>query len=306
MATKLDIRKIWVIYSMLNGKRWVQNDLIVYLNNIEDSMLVNYIDEEKLSYKEGILPELIAKGYQGLDDELELTSEEAKNELGRPKKKISKPIISNVLKSLMDEKIIKKERLPQKGKGPDPDEYYLKDDFEALEKILDIFYGLKLDPHFSLYIRNEFISSTYAKKQIPTLLEIINKKMKFSFTEIEKESILNILFISPRAVSFALNYLKKFSLLRIPLTFRSEYKVDVEHFLLCLQLELGEDIKHLTLPQNIKNFEYKITVSFAGERLGEKNISKELGKDIIQTVISPKSSEEIYWNFPPNIDDSPL
>jgi len=301
---KVERRRIWTINALLDGKVWFNEELIDYLNDREDYILTKHIEEEKDCYRNGVLPDLISSGYEPID-ELELTLEKVKCDLKRPEPKISKGMFTRVHSSLTDEGIIEQVPTKKKGRGPPPEAYCLMDSFDALEKILNIFYDdSKVPPEFSAFLGSKFVSSNYAKKQIPMLLEAINEKMKFSFNEIEKKSVLNILFISPRAVKVALDYLKKLTF--IPTEFEHEYKGDVEVFLFSLQLKLGEDIMHLTLPKNIKNFEYKITVSFDDDNFGKKNISKVIEKDIIQTTILPKFSEDIYNHTRSNPDYSPV
>lgn len=303
---KLERRRIWTIYALLDGKVWLNEELMDYLNDKEDYILSEYIEEEKDCYRNGMLPDLISSGYEPAD-EMELTLEKVKCDLEKPENKISKGMFTRVHKSLTNEGIIKQVPTKKKGRGPPPEAYCLVDSLDALEKILNIFYDdSKVPLEFSVFLGIKFISSSYAKKQIQILLEAVNEKMKFSFSEIEKEAILNMLFISPRAILFTLDYLKKLTFIRIPLTFEYEYKGDVEIFLFSLQLKLGEDIMQLTLPKNFKNFEYKITVSFTDEQFGKKNISKQLGKNIVQTCIIPKYSEEAHMNSKSNIDFSPL
>lgn len=302
---KLEVRRIWVIFSLFNCEKWLHDDLTYHLNEIDKKILENYVDERKQIYN-AILPDLKIAGHKPLDN-LELTLEEAKIELDRPDRKISKEMMSKVLKSLRVDEIIRRTNVEKDGRGPDPYEYSLIDDLGALKKVLEIFYDPDLDHSFSSILGSKFISSFYAKKMIPILLETVIENNGFSFNDKEKKSVLNILLSSPRAVLAALEYVNRLDTgFRPAMSLESEYGNGVELFLLRLQLKLGEDLIHLAIPNDIKSFEYNITVSFAGDQIAGDNISKVIDEDSVKTTILPKFSEDKYFDIMINPDYSPL
>lgn len=111
---KLERRRIWTIYALLDGKVWLNEELMDYLNDKEDYILSEYIEEEKDCYRNGMLPDLISSGYEPAD-EMELTLEKVKCDLEKPENKISKGMFTRVHKSLTNEGIIK--QVPTKKKG---------------------------------------------------------------------------------------------------------------------------------------------------------------------------------------------
>ena len=48
---KVEHRRIWIIYALLDGKVWSNEELIDYLNNREDYILTQHIEEEKDCYR---------------------------------------------------------------------------------------------------------------------------------------------------------------------------------------------------------------------------------------------------------------
>jgi len=271
-------------------------------------ILMDYIDQENQEYR-AILPDLIESTGKNLPENLNLTLEQAKKDLKQPNRKISKPIVSKVLKSLRKDRIVVRTNLEKDGRGPDPYEYNLINDFNALKSILEIFYDPKVDSSFSAILGSMFISSFYAQKMIPDLLKSVSKKMGFSLSEEEEKLILGILLSSPRAVLVALEY-QELPDIRLPIepaaTLEAEYGNGVELFLVKLQLKMGEDILDLALPEGLKSFEYKITVSFAEDKLKKKYISKKTSENSIQSTILPKFSEDVYLNFLTDPNYSPL
>lgn len=301
---KLEIRRIWVIYRLLDGKKLFHDDLTNYLNEVDTLMLEKNVDEMNRFLKSDLF--FAEQTGRKLPNNVDFTIEQFKSDLGSSDRKVSKEMLSKVLKSLRNDGIICRKIFEKEGRGPDPYEYSLIDNFSALKRILDIFHDPKINKNFSNFLMSSFISSSYAKKMIPLLLEGFIEKMNFSFNDSEKELVLNILLSSPRAVFFTLEIMKLPNIITSSLPAENETGDLVDRFLLELQLKLGEDMMHLVLPKSIKPFEYKITVSFTEDQLERNYILKVIERGSIQTKVLPKFSEDVNLNSVMYSEYSPI
>ena len=172
-------------------------------------------------------------------------------------KLISKGMTSRILKSLKADGIINRVTIEKEGRGPDHYGYILIKNYEIFQKILAKYLDPELDKYFALSLANLLISSKYSKDMVNLkLVDLMAKRSHYTFTDNEKNMILKIIKISPRALFKWLNIGLHLGFVGYP-SFEAVYGSDKNALLFHLQMELGEDIICLS-PFPGKTFEYKI------------------------------------------------
>lgn len=293
--SKEKIRRIWTIYALSNCKKWKQEQIVDYLN--KKSQEIHKLHEKEVDETYNIKLQdfkmqhpTISSPKVNKHNNLKLLPKEDKTI-----KLISKGMTSRILKSLKADGIIHRETIPKEGRGPDHYGYILIKNYDTLNKILSKFSDPELDKYFASSLANLFISSKYSKEIINLkLVDLMAKRCNITFTDNEKNMILKIIKISPKALFKWLNIGYDLGFIGYP-NFEAVYGYDKNVLLFHLQMELGEDIICL-LPFSDKKFEYKISFSVVDQEIGEK----------IESVITPKSNNMLKSVILSNTEFSPI
>lgn len=216
-------------------------------------------------------------------------------------------MVSIILKELREEGILETVAFKRGGRGPSPNQHYLKQDPDALSKIL-----IKLlNPKLSLFSYSNFVAKMMSSVYLNNLINIdtvktLENNLKISFNEEEREIILKIIKISPNALSKVLEYSqRKFFSGHLMLSLEESSYENKKFLLFELQFLLGEDIKRMSFVNS--KIKYKITVSFEGEFTEEEEgkIFQNVKKNELNTTLFPISKEKGY-NYLLYSDNSPL
>lgn len=349
---KIDIRKIWVIQILSNGKQKSQQEILHELNGIgndiiarsiemiEEEILKAYSEEEldffdkpywEKSYnitvdeleeafhygKQGDfdLIDLMLEDMEGIDsnDLTELNLDDYPSEIKylvelrgfyKNKKKITDPTVSTILKKLRDENII--ETVPGKtqGRGPSPNFHSLKKDLNALRKILRILNTPKLSIFYSKELSSLFMKSEYFKELInEDIIKKLETKLEDSFTVEEKNIVLKIIRISPKAIFTVLEYLKSPSSINQYSGPTLYHRIGRKKSLLFnLEIMLGDDIGYL----DTTNVEFKVIVSFNEESVHDTLLGQKVEKSRICSILSPIQEKKWYGSFKDYPQYSPI
>ncbi|MGB9937415.1 MAG: hypothetical protein ACPK7O_06815 [Methanobacterium sp.] len=211
--------------------------------------------------------------------------------------KIDDKTLSNTLKDLEKNEIIKKETIIKKGSWPPHNLVFIPKDYHTLVKIMGYLYS-RNDAPFLLNLKRHFINSNYAKKvinfdlvkeiesKLENILQNKHSNIEFVFNEKEKQLILNILQSSPSALHYAINLsdedlnkildYKTWELLKEVINknvfeemLSKELKNKLkDRFMFNLQAYLSEDISKIGSPEPI---EYITSIKFLQKEIDEKN-----------------------------------
>lgn len=238
VRTKTEIRKFWMLLTMLDKKPRTQNEFI------NELMYIGHFIDLTMGKSESLIK---YDSFMNGNKDLDLYQQE------REQKNISalKKAVSEILKEFENNKIVKKNIREAANKtGRNPSVYELIRNKEALLNTLDGIYDHEhrvLNPE----IRNHTMMTPYIIEMVNMeLVKKLEKISKFDFTNEEREIILNILKNSGSALLFALkdtpilghtmtkyeeDYSNEYS------EIKNEYQND---FIFNLQLKLGEDMAH--------------------------------------------------------------
>lgn len=283
--SKEKIRKIWIICALSDCKKWKQKQIIGYLNNKSNEIRELRENEMDLIYNEQ-LQEVDVQFHATCNSKGEINTNDPNIKYLEKKDKsvkmISKGMISRILKSLKSDGIIQRSTIEKVGRGPDHYGYSLVEDYNSLNKILAEFLDPMLNNYLASYLSNLILISKYADKIVNLkLVDQIGKNWNIQFDISEKNTILEIIKISPRALFKSINAPNLLGFKPYP-SFEAIYGSDKDEFFFNLQMSVGEDIMYLSSLAG-KEFEYKITVS----------INHQKNKQNIETTIIPKTDKEL-------------
>lgn len=270
---KSDIIGLMAISAMLNAEKWKTPDLITELNNVGE--LRNYKDFEN-DYR---IPIAVLKSYSG-----EITNQN----------------LSRSLKSLEEGGIIKRETVPQEGRGPDPKVNYLIQTPDALYLILKkindfrkVFRPLLINK--TIMFGKILINSNYGHKLVnKELLEKFTFIKFVAFEENEIEIVYKIIKSSPSALFFLLEVLMGVPDSQIP--FPNAFSIESENRKILyseLLLRLGADIieyphdKFKTI--HPLKFEFKVSFNNGESKSNnEDTLGLIIGENEIKSILTPK------------------
>lgn len=262
--------------------------------------------EMLLSEMEGLEPDEIDK--LDLDDwphEIVNLVELRKSYLDKFKR-ITDPMVSTTLKELRDKGIIESIASKREGRGPSPNKHYLKQDINTLSKVISELSNPKLGVFHYSDFKAYLMSSKYVKNLINMdVVTNLEKNLKLTFTDEEKDIILNIVKISPTALSKVLEYSKKKFFVG-PLMLGMKERNEKKFLLFNLQVLLGEDIERMPFVNS--NVEYKITVSFKNgfDEEKEGKLWQKTEKNNILSSLYPLCKNKEYKWIHTSTYNSPL
>jgi len=221
------------------------------------------------------------------------------------KKKITDPTLSTILKKLRDDNIIETVPGISKGRGPSPNTHYLNQNVETIRKVLKILNNPKLPLFYSKELSSTFMESKYFQNFLDgDIVEKLEAKLDVSISKEEKNIILNIISISPKALLTVLEYLKSQYILNKflgPLIIENKVKRK-ELLLYYLMAMFGEDMNYI----KSNNVQFKIIISFNQEPSNNKFLSQSIEMDSICSVILPNKKVSIASKFKDNQEHSPI
>lgn len=193
--SRTDLRRVLVIKVLLDGTKWSTKDLLEKINNatfVANNPIFREVNENQ--------------------DELEIFRIE----------RISDAILSKILKSLRDDKIVETEAIPKKsGRGPARYRHWLVTDLEAYIKTMDEFFWIsdkinKFDAMLDFEIGTNngliFLNSPYGQKFINMdLFQFFESLTGVKLDKKIKKIILEILSISPSSLKEFFDYSRFYS-----------------------------------------------------------------------------------------------
>lgn len=293
---KKDLKKIWVVITLLDGSKKTQDQIKEEINKIDKK--IERIKENDDYYnfktiKENIKDEAKQKRIK---DEWYEYSEKGKENALIEFDKTSKTEIFGPLEEIG---IIKRKDVPKEKSNVLPKLCWIPDNFDNLKRIIGFIHDSRIDPMRKAFFRNYFVSSKLGKKFMDELLssipELIND-LNPPLNEKELKIVDSLILISPGCLKYVLDHIKEKSIIK-------NYDKDI--FLFELQARFASNIMQLesnVLPvSTINQIHYKASITL--EKGDRTELKDESVRDINIDIENNEFKTDLEF-IPPSKDVS--
>ncbi len=258
-----DIRKIWAVLVLLDGKEKTQTEIETEINGIDDRICaINKKLNENFS--KGMKKELKNRMISKEEERLALKG------LGlfQDFKKISFKSTSKteIFGSLEKEGIIKRRNVPVENSNLIKKLCWIPEETETLSKITNLIVRARIEPNRRYYFTYILISSKLGKKILKDVLSSLPEELnnlKPSLNEKELEVIKTLMSISSNCYTYVTNYIRR-------KTINAHHNKNI--FLLELQAIFASDIAQSRYVSAMARNKIELKISL---NLKEKDIETE-------------------------------